>query len=333
MQSILKFMYLGKADVESSNLDIFLAVAQELEVKGLPQLPAAAAPPNIHQPPPNNHQSTSSTRQLPPNIPQSTSNLLQSIPNVLQNSSDDSSGSHFVQPPPPTLRANNHAAANVHQSESTTNVLQQQGNLLQPMLSTPRLLTRDARVTPREEDLLDDDDDTQEMKLKPKDEFDQNQASVLDFATEDPEQDGQEDECYHDYDERNEEEEENEDDEEDDEEEEEGDQDGSGYLSQATDNNQNNDEVPEGKRREAFWKKYIKRIGARLFKCTICGKQLTSKHSVEDHIEAVHDPGRFIYKCSKCHRELESMTSMYNHGRRVHSGITRKEILKAMRMK
>ena len=33
MQSILKFMYLGKADVESSNLDIFLAVAQELGVK------------------------------------------------------------------------------------------------------------------------------------------------------------------------------------------------------------------------------------------------------------------------------------------------------------
>ena len=189
-------------------------------------------------------------------------------------------------------------------------------------------------MTPSEEDRLDDDDVKQELKLETKEEFDQNQASMLDSATEGPEQDRQEDESYYcDYDERHEEEGNEEDDEEDDEEEEEGDEDGSGYLSQATDNNQNNDEVPEGKRREAFWKKYIKRIGARLFKCTICGKQLTSKHSVEDHIEAVHDPGRFIYKCSKCHRELESMTSMYNHGRRVHSGITRKEILKAMRMK
>ena len=50
MQSILKFMYLGKADVESSNLDIFLAVAQELEVKGLTQLPTVAVSPNNHQP-------------------------------------------------------------------------------------------------------------------------------------------------------------------------------------------------------------------------------------------------------------------------------------------
>ena len=106
------------------------------------------------------------------------------------------------------------------------------------MLSTPRLLTRDARVTPREEDLLDDDDDTQEMKLKPKDEFDQNQASMLDSGTEGHVHHMQKDECYYDYDERgrNEEEEDNEDEE------------GLGDLFQAADNNQNNDEDAEGNR-------------------------------------------------------------------------------------
>ena len=73
LESILQFMYLGEVNILSSNLSAFLAVAQDLEVKGLinkdPRHPPTAAPPNIFQPPPNIHQTLPTAQhQSPPPV-------------------------------------------------------------------------------------------------------------------------------------------------------------------------------------------------------------------------------------------------------------------------
>ena len=111
LESILQFMYLGKVDVVSANLDTLLDIAQELEVKGLmkePQYPPTTvprdlgAPPNVLQPPTNVLQSTPSIRQP---LPPSTSGLFcqaarRVLPPEEDFSDEDDKGSIRLKPWP-----------------------------------------------------------------------------------------------------------------------------------------------------------------------------------------------------------------------------------------
>ena len=103
LESILQFMYLGKVDVVSANLDTLLDIAQELEVKGLmkePQYPPTTvprdlgAPPNVLQPPTNFLQSTPSIHQpLPPSTSRLSCQAGRVLPLEEDFSDDDDKGS------------------------------------------------------------------------------------------------------------------------------------------------------------------------------------------------------------------------------------------------
>ena len=49
------------------------------------------------------------------------------------------------------------------------------------------------------------------------------------------------------------------------------------------------------------------------FKCTICGKQVSVKTNLRNHIESAHFPGHFSYNCKYCGKTFKSKNSLCNH--------------------
>jgi len=109
LEAIMQFMYLGEVDVVSANLDTFLDVGKELEVKGLiegeTQCPPTTAPrelgapPNVLQPPTNVLQATPDIRRpLPPSTPRCSCQAGRVLPLQEDFSDDNDRGSTRPKP-------------------------------------------------------------------------------------------------------------------------------------------------------------------------------------------------------------------------------------------
>ena len=63
---------------------------------------------------------------------------------------------------------------------------------------------------------------------------------------------------------------------------------------------------------------YIETLGARMFRCSLCGKVSSAKSNLKTHVESKHFPGSFVYTCKFCGETFSTRNTHYLHVSRVH---------------
>ena len=69
---------------------------------------------------------------------------------------------------------------------------------------------------------------------------------------------------------------------------------------------------------DQYLEKSLSEDGKPNFKCTICGKQVSVKTNLRNHIESAHFPGHFSYNCNYCGKTFKSKNSLCNHLSQFH---------------
>ena len=69
---------------------------------------------------------------------------------------------------------------------------------------------------------------------------------------------------------------------------------------------------------EQYIEKTLSEDGKPNFKCTICGKQVSVKTNLRNHIESAHFPGHFSYNCNHCGKTFKSKNTFCTHVSQMH---------------
>jgi len=69
---------------------------------------------------------------------------------------------------------------------------------------------------------------------------------------------------------------------------------------------------------EQYIEKTLSEGGKPNFKCTICGKQVSVKTNLRNHIESAHFPGHFSYNCNHCGKTFKSKNTLCTHVSQMH---------------
>ena len=69
---------------------------------------------------------------------------------------------------------------------------------------------------------------------------------------------------------------------------------------------------------DQYIEKSLSEDGKPYFKCTICGKQVSVKTNLRNHIESAHFPGHFSYNCNHCGKIFKSKATLCNHVSQLH---------------